>query len=355
MRRDFSTPDVVTQLVDSTMGTDVSAQFGRGRHGNVPFARRHLGMSRAVFQSCAFISQGEIFEVEKTAPTQIGDAIAALADSARRDVSAVRALERLDAALAKIGSDRARTADLPVAREKLGRARAELEAADESRRAVAVKAERLDELTARAARLAGERMRTEYLLHRSQAAKLRGIVAQIEAVDAEIARAREAAGAAEGAPTIAAGLRDEVIALRSRIERASEALVRAESERDSASGSVTGDDRMEYETLRVSVGRLSEEQIASLQKQAFVVAPGSSGIGAVLRTIGRALVGAMRRVVAILLRREMSGRMPFAPTVADGAQVAPSSAEAVVLLERHRRYLTLRPLIERLDSSRTAG
>jgi hypothetical protein len=57
---------------------DVSGQFGRGRHGNVPFARKHLGMPRSVFESCAFISQGDVFEVAKNAPTEIGDAVAAL-------------------------------------------------------------------------------------------------------------------------------------------------------------------------------------------------------------------------------------------------------------------------------------
>jgi uncharacterized protein YhaN len=61
VRRDFSSADVFTQLLDG--GVDVSTQFGRGRHGNVPFARRHLGMPRGVFESCAFISQGDVFEV----------------------------------------------------------------------------------------------------------------------------------------------------------------------------------------------------------------------------------------------------------------------------------------------------
>jgi hypothetical protein len=82
VRRDFESQDIITQVLDTVMGADVTAEFGRGRHGNVPFARKHLGMSRAVFQSCAFISQGEIFDIGKAAsPSEIGDAIAALADS----------------------------------------------------------------------------------------------------------------------------------------------------------------------------------------------------------------------------------------------------------------------------------
>ena len=119
VRRDFTTADVPTQLIDLFSGQDIASSFGRSRHGNVPFARRHLGMSRTVFQSCAFISQGEIFHVAENGPKEIADAIAALADTAGRDVSATKAIERLKTALSRIGSDRARTAELPKAREAL--------------------------------------------------------------------------------------------------------------------------------------------------------------------------------------------------------------------------------------------
>ena len=115
-RRDFA-DDVATQLIDVATGLDVGSRFGRGRHGNVPFARRQFGMSRGVFQSCAFVSQGEIFDVTQGAsPSQIGDAVAALADSAGRDVSAARAIKSLKCVESRIGSDAARTAELPRAR-----------------------------------------------------------------------------------------------------------------------------------------------------------------------------------------------------------------------------------------------
>jgi hypothetical protein len=108
-------------------GADLAGQYGHGRHGNVPFARKQLGMPRSVFQSCAFIGQGELLEVSNGAsPREIGDAIAALADSARRDVSANAAVGRLDALIQRIGSDRARTAELPSAREALRVAESEL-------------------------------------------------------------------------------------------------------------------------------------------------------------------------------------------------------------------------------------
>ncbi len=38
-------------------------EFGRGRHGNVPFMRKQLGMTRRVFESCAFVSQGELLQI----------------------------------------------------------------------------------------------------------------------------------------------------------------------------------------------------------------------------------------------------------------------------------------------------
>jgi AAA domain len=354
VRRDFSTQDVITQVIDTNMGTDVTAQFGRGRHGNVPFARKHIGMSRSVFQSCAFITQGEIFEVEKTAPTQIGDAIAALADSARRDVSAVRALERLEAALSKVGSDRARTADLPVAREKLARARADLAAADEARGSVSEKAQRLDEARERAAELADDCVRTEYLLHRSQAARLRSVLKQIADADAAMAEASAAVQRHDSATGISATLREEVIGLRGRLDRARDAATRTEQELAEVRGHVSDEERLEYEALRVSVGRLSDDQIAELQSVAYGSAQAER------RSLIGGIVDAIRRVVAGIARwfgrviKRGSDQAAHAEQASKGAReqaVTASADEAIVLLERHRRYLTLRPLVERLEAA----
>jgi DNA repair exonuclease SbcCD ATPase subunit len=342
VRRDFATADVITQLLDQ--GLDVSSEFGRGRHGNVPFARRHLGMPRSVFESCAFISQGDVFEVAKNAPTEIGDAVAALADSGRRDVSAALAMDRLDAALKKIGSDQARTAELPKARVNLARARNELAATDEARRAVAEKAERLDRLQAKVRQLTDERARAEYALHRARAARIRAKMAEIETAEKAVTAAAARRGTTKPAP-VTSTMRDEVLSLRGQLQRANDALKRLDADR--AATVVTPEERLEYETLRLSAGKLAAEQVSELEGIAYAAeAPvAATGFIAVLAAIGRAIMGAARAVVRFVLRRR---REAFAPEPAPS--IVASREEAVALLERHRRYLTLRPQVERADS-----
>ncbi|HVP04698.1 MAG TPA: AAA family ATPase [Dehalococcoidia bacterium] len=363
VRRDFSTPDVVTQLIDATLGTDVSALFGRGRHGNVPFARKQLGMPRAVFESCAFISQGEIFELSKNAPAEIGDAIAALADSARHDVSAARALDKLEAVTRRIGRDSARTAELPVARDHLRRANDELAAAGSARRAVAEKSARLEALQARARQLAEQVLRAEYACHAADAARLRDDLRKLDETEALLARAAarcEELAAYRGTPAAA---RDEVIGLRGQLQRSSEALRRLREARQSLANRLTDEVRLEYETLRLSAGALTEDQVRVLEAAAYRPQAGQDGgsapqdAGGLWHAIARALSAIGRvftRVLRAIFRRNRHDDSVGAPLAApDAVAMAVSPAEAIVLLEKHRRYLTLRPLVDeasRLDA-----
>jgi DNA repair exonuclease SbcCD ATPase subunit len=379
VRRDFSTPDVITQLLDPALGADVSPQFGRGRHGNVPFARHHLGMSRGVFESCAFISQGEIFDLAKKAsPGQIGDAIAALADSARRDVSAAKAIERLGTSEKKIGRDQARTAELPKAREALTAKTSELRAADEARAAVAEKSRRLEDLQKRGRSLAEQARRAAYLCSRAEAARLRGQLRKLEEADSLAARAgRRRDELREFAP-ISPVTRDEVLALRGQCERTADSLGRLRKQR-AALPQLTEDERLQYEALRSSVGGFADEQVRVLEAAAYrTEPPAPGGPAAFLGAIVRALAAVARRVVRFVLRRKVepaaepgttavAAKRPLAqdagstlhrgsalpPSNDVGGRLAPtarapvvSQAEAIALLERHRRYLSLRPVIE---------
>lgn len=352
VRRDFSTSDVVTQVIDAAMGLDVSSQFGRGRHGKVPFARAHLGMSRSVFESCAFISQGEVFELSKNAPTEIGDAIAALADSARRDVSAARAIEKLDAATRRIGRDSARTAELPVARDNLRRKKEELAAADAARAAVAGKTRRLDELQETSRRLAEEVTRLELACHQAEAERLREELRKLDETDALLARASARREELRRYATVPTAMRDEMQALRGQLQRATEACRRLSTERETLATQVTDEVRLEYEALRLSAGALSDEQLASLKAIAYRQAeasPGDAGgfwaaIGGALRAIGRAIASAFRR----LLRRPATpAQIPAEPA---GAMSGIQPEDAIALLEKHGRYLTLQPRIERANT-----
>lgn len=185
VERDFSTADIVTRVFDLETGTDVTAQFGLRRHGNVPFARRQLGMGKSVFQACAFLSQGELFGVlgdVGASPQEIGDTIISLADTGRRDLSADAASSRLDKAFReKVGGPQARAAPLPVARRRKEQVEAELGEIDRIREEISGQAADLDATEERARALAGELRRTEYLL---RVAQLRDISLRLEQLDA---------------------------------------------------------------------------------------------------------------------------------------------------------------------------
>ncbi len=377
VRRDFSTADVITQLLDPALGADVSPQFGRGRHGNIPFARRHLGMSRGVFESCAYISQGEIFDLAKKAsPGQIGDAIAALADSARRDVSAAKAIERLEAAEKKIGRDQARTAELPKAREALTIKTGELGEADGARAALAEKSRRLEELQKQLRSLGEQARRAEYLCSRAEAARLREQLRQLDEAGALAVRAGHCRDELREFAAISPVTRDEVLALSAQRDRVADSLVRLRKQRE-ALPQVTEDERLQYEALRTSVGGFTDEQVRVLEVAAYRVAGegsgkkderGRGGLAGVFAAIGRVLATIARRVAAFVLRRVVGARRPPTPSAHDSAEsdcgeanpssengrLAPtaaaaptvSQAEAIALLEKHRRYLSIRPMID---------
>lgn len=339
VRRDFGSQDVLTQVIDAVTGTDVSGEFGRGRHGNVPFARKHLGMSRAVFQSCAFISQGEIFEIGKAAsPSEIGDAIAALADSARRDVSAARAIDRLGVALTAIGSDRARTAKLPVARDALARATSDLEAATRARRDAAEKAARLEDAQKHHRELAQKAVALDYLVHRGHASTLEG---RIEASR----KATDRATAAEGRlatlaprPGLTAGLRDQVLALSGALERGRESLSRLRQLREDASSEIGPEEQLEFEALRSGSSELPEDQRRALEAILYQ-SPPPSGL---LARLARAFKAVFRAVRRLLPGRGEPRTVEARPPV--------TRDEARAMLDRHQRYLALRPAAERLES-----
>ncbi|MEX0682836.1 MAG: AAA family ATPase [Dehalococcoidia bacterium] len=336
IRRDFS-EEVTTQLIDAATGLDISAQFGRLRHGNVPFARRHLGMSRGVFQSCAFISQGEIFEVTKGAsPGQIGDAVAALADSARRDVSAARAIERLDAATQRIGSDRARTAELPRAREHLRRAREELKAGEEARLHAADRARDLEERRTLTNSLRNRLAETQALALQAQASGLRKRVESVAAAEQEAHEKAVEAKRLSAYASFPASLRDDLMSLRGRWTTLRDGLIRLQADQRRAAGAVSDDERLQYETIRSGMESLSSDQLHALHSAAFAGERGGvlAAIAAALRALTRALVGLMGRV----LGRPRQGETP--------PPLAVSAEEARALLERHHRYLELRPRVE---------
>jgi len=191
VQRDFSSSDVPTSLWDLEVGRDVTDDFGRGRHGNVPFARRQIGMTKRVFDACAFVSQGELFEIaeeSRASPQEIGDTIISLADTARRDISAQSAIGRLDRILREqVGTPRSRAAPLPVTRGRVAEAERELQGIDTVRGELADHAASLEEAIEGARELREAVSRTRYLLLSAEAGDLEDRLGRVE----ELARQDE--------------------------------------------------------------------------------------------------------------------------------------------------------------------
>jgi DNA repair exonuclease SbcCD ATPase subunit len=349
VRRDFTTADVPTQLIDLTTGVDIASELGQGRHGNIPLGRRHLGMSRAVFQSCAFISQGEIFEVSRGAsPREIGDAIAALADSARRDVSAANAIQRLSGLIGKIGSDRARTAELPRARDHLSTAQEELRELDEARRAMSETAAEVDRLQHRLTEFEDEIARTEILLARAQAGDLECRLHDLSEADRALSEAQARREEMKPYSSVPSHLRDEVQSLAGRRHTATANLQRLRAELTDAQAPLDEDARLQYAALRAEVGSLSPEQLQTLQRAAYAPPAPVRGLPATLlagvRAVARTVAGMVRRLIRLILSKQA------APAEEPASEPSPTmtAPEAALVLEKHRRFLTLRPTFDTL-------
>lgn len=200
--RDFSNDELLTVVWDMVTGNDVTDVFGRGRHGNVPFMLRHLGMTRRVFEACAFVSQGELFaaagEEGRASPQEIGETILKLADTAGRDISAKMALDRLGKVLTeRVGGPTARARPLAVARASLDRFRAELAEIDLVRGELAQDAAELERLEQDALTLEKAVTRSQYLLLQAEVDDLNGRLRQLSDLEAEMQRLRSRQSANE--------------------------------------------------------------------------------------------------------------------------------------------------------------
>lgn len=216
VHRDFNSPEVPTQVWDLVTGRDVTHEFGRGRHGTVPFMLRHLGMTRRVFKACAFVSHGELFTAfdgreAVTSAQEIGETIVRLADTAGRDVSAKMAQERLKKAFDdRVGSDKSRAKPLAIARNKLRQAKEELDKIDAAQCEVANYAAQLEELKTEKAQVEADFIRSRYLHLQAEKRTLKNTLDQLEGLDEEAARQAEKERANAHRASFPAEERDEV-------------------------------------------------------------------------------------------------------------------------------------------------
>ncbi len=422
VQRDFSSSDVPTTLWDLGSGRDVTDDFGRGQHGNIPFARRQIGMSRRVFDACAFVSQGELFEIAKEArasPQEIGDTIISLADTARRDISAQSALAHLGRILREqVGTPRSRAKPLPVTRNRVAEAERELQEIDRVREELADHAANLEGLIEEARELREAISRTRYLLLNAEVAdleerlgRLENLARQDEGLRADIDENSDFAefpreqrdGVLKTWGSICdlrEGLdkdRVEIDRTRARLMnlgKQKEGLTRKEHDlahlcdypveqqsnidelasswRDLRAVAVEAEKRLsaaevaqevveEYHQLEAEVGSLSADDLERLTR--LLRAPPVGAFGQALRAVGRAIVTAAhwvwKRLIAVgrwalhrVIRRETEVNVEEQEEEPDESRsTAPLESlnpdEATALLDRHRHFLEIAPLVRK--------
>jgi hypothetical protein len=252
-------------------------------------------------------------------------------------------------------------------------------------------AQRAAELQAGRGRLAGlerEVTRQQVLFLKARSASLDGKLNKLAEEDEALERAQTAMrelGEFAGFPSSS---RDAVIRVRDRLMAEREGVETSRREVEERERALNGSDRVEYEALRDSVGSLSPEALEGLRAIAYAVAPAARERPGFVGRVLRGLVRFAAAVVRLVLRRPVSeaardkgaatpsleslgsgpsrhghgvvtapdhpasGWKPDPPgregleTLGYGSLPEVSREEARALLERHTRYLTLRPVVE---------
>ena len=106
-------------------GRDMTARFKAGKEGQLFFADEQLGISRQVFENVCVVRQSEIALLDN-AITSITDILSRMAASAGAGVTASSALGQIEDVLKEqVGTERARTKPLPLARKHLDELKSE--------------------------------------------------------------------------------------------------------------------------------------------------------------------------------------------------------------------------------------
>jgi uncharacterized protein YhaN len=265
VERGFESDDIPTKIIDSVTGRDVTDSFGTGRHGNVPFTQKQLGMSRAIFASTCFIDQGAITSIERG--QTIGDAIAALADTAKPDVSATKAAKVLDGIIKHIGTERSRTAPWAIAKRDVEKAKEDLRAYQEAKECMQKDAKEREDLSAQLQKLTFDIKKTRlsivYRKIEEIEDRLRRIAAQEKAL-AEAVTKRDTLQSYASFPIHlfqdASGRRQLLRSVQERLEGLKQRMSEKESEVRQ------GNNLNEHEQLRAAMDQLTDTEFQLIQE-----------------------------------------------------------------------------------------
>ncbi len=408
--RDFANPDLPTTVWDAVTGREVTDEFGRGRHGNVPFMRKQLGMSARVFEACAFVSQGELFEVGgKGGDTarELGETIVSLADSGRRDVSAQAAVKRLDETFKQqVGGPNARTKPLQLARQRLDTLKGKLVEISRVQDEISADAESLERRRAERESLEAGLTRSRYLLMTSDIRELRSKVAQLDGLHEKSQQMQQRVEENRAFAEFPAEERDNVLEIWAKIESLRESVAAAAKRVAEQRGRLTEIEREldcvaarerelgylrgypvekravmealmtswrsaraldeeakerleesrshvvgileEYDALEGELGHVSAADIEALVQRLQARSPGPAQ--GLVRLIQRGL-----RRFAALVGRLMGRPHQSANDDAGTAYERLPASDAARILEKHRRYLELAPDVRRYRAETAAA
>src|SRR6266545_104602 len=348
----------------------------------------------------------------------MGDAIVSLADTARRDVSAQSAIDRLMKVLKEqVGGPQARAAPLPVARNRLAAAKRELEEIDRVRAEVAADAEALQRTKEQANTLDETINRNRYLLCLAEVSELQARISRLREMDEQLRRFHQQVEANSAFAAFPAHERDAVVLAwnsirdlrqrlvseqreterqRRRLEelnekreslssrerelgrlrqypaerqpdidalaqywRQAQTLHREAEGRLAAAANAADTVRAEYERIAAEVGDLTAPEV-ELLTQRLRSAPVRRGVAA-------ALVAALARLVRWIARGLAAAagavlRRRRAVQAAPGDDLEPADRrfsskppdEASRLLQAHMRYLEIAPTIAKFEAEKVA-
>jgi len=264
IERKFTTSDIPSKVFDLTTGQDITGNFEGGRHGNLTIAKQHLGMSRSVFESSAYIGQGEVRRFHEA--KGIGDTIASLADTAKLDVSAAKAIKSLDKVISEdVGSDRSRTTPLAVARRKLAECNEELGRYKSAKQGMEAAANEKDELVEKLRQAREDLEKVSFAIVCNQLDDVRRRIVELKKQGEMIIQAGAILEQLHPYAHFSLSLYEAVIRRRQSLELATESLRQCEKDFNARKAEL---DRTgmttEYETLENSVGRITDSEYEEL-------------------------------------------------------------------------------------------
>lgn len=190
VERRFDSRYQPTRLIDLTHSREATREFPRRRHGNVPFAKAQLGMSKDLFVRTAFVGQGEIGNLLEKGKDVVS-AIAAVIESGAPDTSVAEAITRINKTIrGKIGrTERARTKPLPIARARLRSAEEEQARILEARSDIREDSQEKEELEAAVAAAKKKLDRLDLLINQAEQEEIADRIGRVQEINEQLEQA----------------------------------------------------------------------------------------------------------------------------------------------------------------------